>query len=150
MIIFPAVLLTLLVLGFLVLGQVSQTQPGNLGIHDRKLAPLAPTPNGVSSQSPATAQYIEPLRYTKSRAEALACLKEVLRRQPRATLIGETDRYLHVEFRSRLFRFVDDVEFLVDDHVIQVRSASRVGRSDLGVNRQRIESLRLQFNELQP
>ena len=69
---------------------------------------------------------------------------------PRATIIEETGQYMHVEFRSRIFGFVDDVEFLVDDRVIQVRSASRVGRSDLGVNRKRIEALRLQFNEPQP
>ena len=150
MIVVLASLLALFVIGFMVLGQISQTRPKNLGIHDGRLTPLAPTPNGVSSQSTTEAQVIEPLRFTKSPAEAKACLKDVLRRQPRATLIEETDRYLHVEFRSHLFHFVDDVEFLIEDHVIQVRSASRVGRSDLGVNRKRIESLRLGFKELPP
>lgn len=148
MIILPALLLTLFVISFTVLGHASQTRPDNLGLHFGKLAPLPPTPNGVSSQSANAAHFIEPLRSTKSTAENLARLKEVLRRQPRATLIKETDRYLHVEFRSALFRFVDDVEFLIEGQVIHVRSASRVGKSDLGVNRKRIESLRAQFNEV--
>ncbi len=150
MIILPALLLTLFVISFMVLGNASQTRPDNLGIHFGRLAPLAPTPNGVSSQSANAAHFIEPLRGAGSAAENLARLKELLRRQPRATVIKETDRYLHAEFRSALFRFVDDVEFLIEDEVIHVRSASRVGKSDLGVNRKRIESLRVRFNKVSP
>ncbi len=146
----PVLLLTLVVVVLLALGHISQTRPENLGVHDGRLAPLAPTPNGVSSQSPVPAQFIEPLRYTQSAVEAMASLKEVLRHQPRATIIRATDRYLQVEFRSRFFRLVDDVEFIIEEKVIQVRSAARVGRSDLGVNRERIEFIRIRFTELQP
>jgi uncharacterized protein (DUF1499 family) len=150
MIFLPALLLILVVIAFMVLGHVSQTRPGHLGIREGKLAPLAPTPNGVSSQSPDAAHFIEPLRHSNSAAPAMARLKKALSQQPRGTLIKETDHYLHLEFRSPLFRFVDDVEFLIEDQVIQVRAAARVGRSDLGVNRKRIESLRACFNNLPP
>lgn len=77
----------------------------------------------------------------------MARLKQVLARQPRTTIVTEAHNYLHVEFRSAILRFVDDVEFLVNDAAIQVRSASRVGYSDFGVNRKRIETLRSQFNQ---
>ena len=66
---------------------------------------------------------------------------------PRTTLVTENQNYLHFECRSRLFRFVDDLEFLIDPdaRVIQVRSASRVGYSDLGVNRARVNQVRVAF-----
>jgi uncharacterized protein (DUF1499 family) len=67
----------------------------------------------------------------------------------RTNIITETDNYLYAEFTSKLMGFVDDVEFLLDDSakVIHVRSASRLGQSDLGVNRKRIEAIREKFNE---
>jgi uncharacterized protein (DUF1499 family) len=118
----------------------------NLGVHNGKLAPCPDSPNCVCSQSTDAGHLIEPLRYTKSAAEAMVVLKEVVQQQKRTTIITETTNYLHVEFRSALFRFVDDVEFLVEDKVIQVRSASRVGYSDLGVNRKRVETIRREFD----
>ena len=68
---------------------------------------------------------------------------------PRSKIVTADDRYMHVEVASRLFRFVDDVEFLIepDAKTIQFRSASRVGRSDLGVNRQRMEEIRQTFDK---
>ena len=70
-----------------------------------------------------------------------------LSQMPRTTLVTENQNYLHFECRSRLFRFVDDLEFLIDPdaRVIQVRSASRVGYSDLGVNRARVNQVRVAF-----
>ncbi len=84
----------------------------------------------------------EAFRYTDSPAAAMARLKTVLTGQRRVKIVTASESYLHAEFRSAVFRFVDDVEFLVQDHVIQVRSASRLGYSDLGVNRKRVEALR--------
>jgi uncharacterized protein (DUF1499 family) len=74
-------------------------------------------------------------------------LREVIAARPRARIISETDTWLHAEFTSLVFRFVDDVEFLLDRDagVIHCRSASRSGRSDFGVNRRRIEELRAAF-----
>jgi uncharacterized protein (DUF1499 family) len=71
-------------------------------------------------------------------------LQAAIRRDPQAQLVTVEDHYLHAEFTSLIFRFVDDVEFLHDpaSSQIHVRSASRIGHSDLGVNRARIEKLR--------
>ena len=68
---------------------------------------------------------------------------------PRSTIVEATDRYLHVECKSRLFRFIDDLELLLDPvtRVIAIRSAARVGKSDLGVNRRRVETLRKKLKE---
>jgi uncharacterized protein (DUF1499 family) len=74
-------------------------------------------------------------------------LKGAIATIPRMTIVTEAGDYLHAEATSRLFRFVDDVEFYVDRaaKVIHFRSASRVGRSDLGVNRARMEQIRAAF-----
>ncbi len=119
-------------------------RPTNLGVKDGRLAPCPETPNCVSSQSSDAAHAIEPLRFSGNPTAAMARLKTIIWGMPRTEIVSETDTYLHVEFTSLVFRFVDDVEFLLDepDSCIQVRSASRMGRSDLGVNRKRIESIR--------
>jgi uncharacterized protein (DUF1499 family) len=87
---------------------------------------------------------IAPFRYRKSRAEAKEALKEVIRSLPRVSLVEEDESYLRYEFTSLLFRFVDDVEFLLDDDAktIHFRSASRTGYGDFGVNRRRMEDIR--------
>lgn len=123
-------------------------RPANLGVKNSRLAPCPPSPNCVCSQGADPAHFIAPLRCQNSPAAAMADLKQVLARQKRVTIITANDNYLYAEFRSQWFRFVDDVEFLIETNgVIQVRSASRVGYSDLGVNRNRIESLRHQFEK---
>ena len=75
-----------------------------------------------------------------------------MRSLPRTTVVTATGTYLHAEFRSAVFRFVDDVEFHADEAagVIQVRSGSRIGFSDLGVNRRRIEAIRARWGEATP
>lgn len=119
-----------------------------LGVTDGRLAPCPRSPNCVSSQSEGRAHYIEPLHFTGSLKEAKEALLSVIRSEKRTRLITITDDYIHAEFTSLIFRFVDDVEFYFDDSTktIHVRSASRVGRSDLGVNRKRVEKIRGLFN----
>jgi uncharacterized protein (DUF1499 family) len=87
---------------------------------------------------------MEPIAYEGSAAEAVARLKEVLASTPRVRVVTATDTYLHAECTSLVFRFVDDVEFLIDPtaRAIHFRSASRAGRSDFGVNRRRMEAIR--------
>jgi uncharacterized protein (DUF1499 family) len=111
----------------------------------RTLRPCPTSPNCVSTQAQDDGHAIAPLRYRKSRVEAKEVLKEGVRSLPRTKLIEEDESYLHYEFTSLLFRFVDDVEFLFDDETktIHFRSASRTGYSDLGVNRNRMEGIRL-------
>ncbi|MBD1906382.1 DUF1499 domain-containing protein [Funiculus sociatus GB2-A5] len=125
-------------------------RPTNLGVQSGKLAPCPSTPNCVNSQSQDSEHKIEPLTYNSSAAQAIADLKTVIQSFPKTKIVAETDNYLYAEFTIKLIGFVDDVEFYVDDaaKTIHVRSASRLGQSDLGVNRKRIETLRAKLNEL--
>ena len=118
--------------------------PTDLGVHDGRLAACPSSPNCVSSQAEDADHRIEPLAYEGDVTEAMARLKAAVATIPRTEIVKEDAAYLHVEATSLIFRFVDDVEFLFDteNQVIQVRSASRTGYSDLGANRARVESVR--------
>ena len=122
----------------------SAGRPANLGVKDGKFAPCPTSPNCVSTQADDEGHKILPMDFTGSAAEAMAKLKQAIATLPRTHIVTESPVYLHVECTSMLFRFVDDVEFWIDEanHVIHFRSASRVGHSDLGVNRARMESIR--------
>ena len=126
--------------------------PTNIGVNNGKLAICPSTPNCVNSQALAsdTEHAIEPIRIGGERSQRMADLKLVIRSMPRSIIIKETNNYLYVESTSKLMGFVDDVEFYFDDNgkFIQVRSASRLGESDLGVNRQRIEEIRAKLTSL--
>ena len=125
----------------------SGTRPANLGVKNGQLLECPGTPNCVSSQSADPKSQIAPLTYADSPQQAIARLKAAIEAQPRAKIITAEGNYLYAEFTSALMGFVDDVEFYLDEAagVIQVRSASRLGQSDLGVNRKRIEAIRSQF-----
>lgn len=125
-------------------------RPDNLGVRDGKLTPCPNTPNCVCSQGADAAHSIEPLTYNSSPAEAMAALKKTIEAMPKTKIITENNNYLYAEFTSALMGFVDDVEFYLDEtaKVIHVRSASRLGQSDLGVNRKRIETIRTNLKEL--
>ena len=127
-------------------------RPDNLGVHEGRLAPCPDTPNCVSSQADDEAHKMDPIPFDGDAVEALARLEAVVESQPRTTIISADGDYVHAESVSLLFRFVDDVEFLVDRDakVIHFRSASRVGRSDLGVNRKRMREVRDVFDLLSP
>lgn len=111
------------------------------------LAPCPSKPNCVSSYATSPRQRVEPLTYAGSHIPAMSRLESLLRSLPRVKIITSDGVYLHAEFRSALLGFVDDVEFLADTgaNVIHVRSASRVGYSDFGVNRRRVEGIRSKF-----
>jgi uncharacterized protein (DUF1499 family) len=120
--------------------------PTNIGVDNGRLAACPATPNCVSSQAPASdSQHaISPIAFSSDSSTTMANLKQVIQGMPRTNIVKETNDYLYVEFASKLMGFVDDVEFYLDNdtNTIQVRSASRLGESDLGVNRQRIEEIR--------
>ncbi|MEP6971708.1 MAG: DUF1499 domain-containing protein [Betaproteobacteria bacterium] len=135
-------------------GLLAGSQPASLGVHDGRLAPPAMTPNSVSSQAdlyPGHPQReharIAPLAYSGDRAAAMARLVDVIRHMDGAHVVSEKPDYLYAQFQTRWLGFVDDVEFWQDPvaGAIQVRSASRLGKSDLGENRRRIEEIRLRF-----
>ena len=110
-----------------------------------KLLPCPDSPNCVSTQAdPADEQHYVPPIPVSAESLVISSVAAVLTDQPRTQIVEQTDTYLHAEVRSRLFRFVDDVEFYYDvaAGLLHVRSASRLGRSDLGVNRKRVETLR--------
>lgn len=127
-------------------------RPTYIGIRERKLAACPKSPNCVSSQAPAedNLHNIAPLPYDSTPEQALVTVKTVIQSLPRTQIVTETQNYLYAEFKSALMGFVDDVEFYVDEgeKVIHVRSASRLGQSDLGVNRNRIEEIRTKLQEL--
>ena len=133
---------------FFLMGSLSFAQSGvpSSGVGS-KLKACPRSPNCVSSQASDPEHAIAPIVYTGNRAEAYARLKKVLMEMKRTTIVTEQEDYLHAEARSYIFRFVDDVEFYFPsaERVIHVRSASRVGHSDLGVNRKRVEEIRKRF-----
>jgi uncharacterized protein (DUF1499 family) len=120
----------------------SGDRPTNLGVNAGKFAPCPATPNCVSSQATDAAHKIAPLAYTGDGTAALAKIKTAIAALPGSKIITESDNYIYAEFTSGLMGFVDDVEFSSQDGVIQVRSASRLGESDLGVNAKRVEAVR--------
>ncbi len=129
------------------MGLFSGTRPDNLGVHDARLAPPKRTPNNVNSQIDRNADpqhYIEPLRYTGDAKRAWAALRRVVDGMQRVKVVKSEPNYLYAEFSTRLMGYVDDTEFCLDEKagVIHVRSASRLGSGDFGVNRERIESIR--------
>lgn len=127
----------------------SGTRPSNLGVNGGKLAPVPDSPNCVSSQAPASDKqhYIAPLTVAGSSSEAIAKIKAVVQGMDRTEIIEETDNYLYAEFTTKLMGFVDDVEFYADGSgTVQVRSASRLGKSDLDLNRKRVEEIRGQVS----
>ncbi len=112
------------------------------GVTAGSLAPCPQRPNCVSSQAGDELHAVEALRVAG--AEPLQRIKDALSNEPSARLIEETDGYLHYVFTTRLWRFQDDVELLLDRQagVVHIRSASRIGYSDLGANRKRVEWIR--------
>ena len=113
-------------------------RPTNLGVKDGLLAPCRRTPNCVSSQAdPADREhYVAPL------SGSMADVLKVVQSLPRTRVVQSHASYLYAEFRSKLLGYVDDVEFYFDGARVQVRSASRLGRRDFGVNRARVEQIR--------
>ncbi len=125
----------------------SGTRPGHLGVKDGMLSPCPGSPNCVSTQSADARHWIEPLRYSGAKDDAVKKLAAVISSMKRSKIVTSSDSYMHAEFTSALFRFVDDVEFFFDDNAktVHFRSASRLGYSDLGVNRKRMEEIRRRF-----
>ncbi len=127
-------------------------QPKNLGVRNGRLTPCPDKPNCVSTQAERDEQRIEPLPLRQKPSEAMRELREMIQGMPRSKIVSEEADYLHAEFTSLLFRFVDDLELWIDEanQLIHARSASRVGYSDLGSNRKRVESLFRQYRQRHP
>ncbi len=119
-------------------------RPTDIGVRDGRLAPCPDSPNCVSSQASDGKHRIDPLRYEGTEEKAKERLLAILKGIGRSNIVLDDKHYLHAEFTSTLFRFVDDGEFLFNDKekTIQIRSAARSGYYDFGVNRRRMEVIR--------
>lgn len=142
------VAVALALLWFAVRWGVSTVAPQHsLGSEQGRLAPCPDSPNCVSSFAEDAEHRVDPLTIADSTDEAIERLQSIVAAMPGASIVTADPRYLHAEFRSTLLGFVDDVELLLDEQtgVVHIRSSSRVGHSDLGVNRRRMEELRRRF-----
>ncbi|MEL7352386.1 MAG: DUF1499 domain-containing protein [Cyanobacteria bacterium P01_A01_bin.116] len=127
----------------------SGTPPTDIGVSNGQLKGCPDTPNCVCSYTPASDKEhaIAAIPYTGSATDAISRLKQIIEGMERSTVKTISDDYLYAEFASNLMGFVDDVEFYAPsgESVIHTRSAARLGKSDLGVNRKRTEEIRAQF-----
>jgi uncharacterized protein (DUF1499 family) len=117
------------------------------GLRDGRLSGCPDSPNCVSTESIGEKHSIAPLTFTSSPGDALNCLKRIIADMKRTKIVQADDYYMWAEFRT-LLGFVDDVEFYIDDRsrTIRMRSASRFGYWDFGVNRRRLEEIRSRFD----
>jgi uncharacterized protein (DUF1499 family) len=143
-----AIFLTLT--GSLMFPTATWAAASGLGVSNGHLSSCPASQNCVVSQGVDDKHSIDPIAYHVDREKAREILQKVLTVVPRTSVIEQTDNYIHATSKSRIFKFVDDVEFYfpANENVIHLRSASRVGESDLGVNRRRMEQIRLALRDL--
>lgn len=136
-------------------GLLAGTQPANLGVHESRLAPPALKPNSVSSQArlypdnpQSEAAYIAPLTFQGEPQLAMEHLITILRQTEGLRIVEQQPDYLYAQANTKLLKFTDDLEFWLDrsGQLIHMRSASRLGHSDLGTNRTRLEAIRVRFS----
>jgi len=133
---------------FVAVPQLSQ-RPDNLGVSDDGLLQDCPrSPNCVNSQTGTGYAEIEPIHYTGDADDALNRLVGVINGMDRSEIVTQRSNYIHAEFKSALWGFIDDVEFYIDDDekVIHFRSAARLGQSDINANRRRMIEVRRRFD----
>ncbi len=119
------------------------------GIKDGQLPECPSSPNCVSTQSQQADKKMSSLPFFGDRESSKQKILVIVNAMSRSRIISETADYVHVEFRSALFRFVDDVEFFFDEQskAVHFRSASRTGYSDMGVNRKRMSEISKRYLE---
>lgn len=152
----PRLVVLVLVAGLLLtwlvirLGNERSTPTSLCGPLQKELSDCPNSPNCVSTSASRTANNVNPIVLRTVSSGARAQLEDIIEELPGSKIVLSNDRYFHVEFRSRLFGFVDDLELLIDEDqkLIFVRSASRVGYSDLGANRKRVQEIRRRYEAL--
>lgn len=136
-------------------GLLAGKQPSHIGVSNERLKPPSKTRNSVSSQAHLHADHvqrqyasIEPLPFKNNNAaNSMQVLVSVLKNTPDVTIVDAKPDYIYAQAKTKVLKFVDDMEFWVNptSGVIDVRSASRLGREDFGVNRKRIEWIRAKY-----
>jgi uncharacterized protein (DUF1499 family) len=154
-IIYGIVILAVIILLAAQFGLLSGKQPNNMGVTSEQLKPPSKTRNSVSSQAHLHSDHvqmqyasIEPLPLKNNNAaNSMQVLLTVLKSMPGVTIVDAKPNYIYAQSQTKVLKFVDDVEFWVNPAkgVIDVRSASRIGREDFGVNRKRIDAIRAQY-----
>jgi uncharacterized protein (DUF1499 family) len=141
----PAPRLIAAIILVMLLFSCTGARPSNLGVKDARLAPCPASPNCVSSDDVDAAHRTSPFQLAVPAAEAWRAVRATVAGLPRTKIITETDNYLHAECSSAFFGFVDDLELHLRQaqNLIAARSAARLGHSDFGVNRKRVEKLRV-------
>lgn len=134
-------------------GLLRGTRPGDIGVHDHRLKPPGANSQNVVSSQAALHPHLDyhviaPLRVHRKPEADMVRLQKIVAAMPGAHIVTSSADYFHAEFESKTLRFVDDVEFMLDSekNEIQMRSASRIGRKDFGVNRARLEQVRQLFD----
>jgi len=121
-----------------------------LGVENGLFKPLSSKPNGVSSQAKDESKLVEPLLFSGNLEETKKLLKEVCQSYGDVKIVKEETYYIHVVFTTGTMKYNDDVEFYLDEknQLVHYRSESRVGYSDMGLNRERYDALSLSYNQL--
>jgi len=143
------VLIVIFIVGVNFLIPSISPRPENLGWQGNSFTACPGTPNCVNSTTGENrSAYVAPIAFSDTSQIAHDVLVTIINNMPRTQIITDDGTYIHAEFRSATMGFIDDTEFYIDadNGVIHVRSASRLGNGDMGVNRNRIESIREQFN----
>jgi uncharacterized protein (DUF1499 family) len=130
---------------FVALSVSARKQP-ELGMINGQLRACPASPNCVSSEQQGTGAFVEPLRVTSTVGDAWNKAKQAIVENG-GEIMTERDGYLRAQFVTPLMRYIDDVELRIDEKqkVIHIRSASRVGHSDMGANRARVKKIRMAF-----
>lgn len=140
------VVIIAMLIGFFVYVEMNNEMPQDLGVNEGLLLPCPDTPNCVSSQADTADEehYVEPILYRGGVKEAQLAVEQLFLAQPNTRIVDSRLGYSHIVVDSRLFGFTDDVElyFPEADSVMHIRSASRVGYDDLGVNQERVRQIR--------
>jgi uncharacterized protein (DUF1499 family) len=139
----------IVIIGVILVGLsiASRKQP-ELGLLNGQLRPCPATPNCVCSEQRVEGAYVEPIGYTTAADEAWRKMKQAIV-ETGGEVATDQNGYLHAIYETPLMRYVDDVEFRLDENqqLIHIRSASRVGKSDLGANRKRVVRIRATFEK---
>jgi uncharacterized protein (DUF1499 family) len=145
------VVLALLAVAAGQLGYLQGTAPADLGVRNGKLKPPSATENSVTSQAALYPDHpqrfysaVAPLPVKGDGPATMARIKSIVEGMAGAKVVKSETDYLYAQFTTQWMKFVDDVEFWFDpaNNVIQVRSASRLGQRDMGVNRKRVDAVR--------
>ncbi len=132
-----------------IMSSVSGASGESVCVTEGRLAPCPDSPNCVSTQGNGKRHAMQPLPYLQTRGASMERILSILKDMKRTEIVTLTDSYIHAEFRTSLWRFVDDVEFFLDDtaRVVHFRSASRVGYYDFGLNRRRMKKISEKYAE---